>query len=79
MIAKKSVEDQTTVAVLMTNSPEYPVVFFGTMAIGGKVSPINITYNPGNLKISYCILVFSFAAFCVYHMQIKSISISRIT
>ncbi|XP_066949077.1 uncharacterized protein [Macrobrachium rosenbergii] len=35
-----------TVAILSPNTPEYPVVYFGTIAAGGIITTINATYTP---------------------------------
>ncbi|XP_068240606.1 uncharacterized protein [Palaemon carinicauda] len=35
-----------TVAILSPNTPEYPIVYFGTIAAGGIVTTINATYTP---------------------------------
>ena len=39
-------QETPTVAMLMTNSPEWPIVFIGTLAVGGVATPVNMTYNP---------------------------------
>lgn len=35
-----------TVAVVLPNSPEFPVAIFGVMAAGGIVTPVNPVYTP---------------------------------
>lgn len=35
------------VAVALPNCPEYPIVYFGTLALGATVTPVNITYTAG--------------------------------
>ncbi|XP_069941701.1 probable 4-coumarate--CoA ligase 3 [Cherax quadricarinatus] len=37
------------VAILSPNSPEYPVVFMGTLAVSAVATTINPTYTPGEL------------------------------
>lgn len=36
-----------TIALLMPNTPEYPIAFYGGMSVGGTVTTINPAYTPG--------------------------------
>ena len=39
---------RATVAILAPNSPDFVLLFFGTLAADAVVSPINSTYTSGN-------------------------------
>lgn len=38
-----------TVAIFSPNTPEYPIVFFGTLAAGGVTTTINAAYTPAEI------------------------------
>nr|XP_027233161.1 probable 4-coumarate--CoA ligase 3 [Penaeus vannamei] len=45
MLRELGVGRGDVVAVALPNCPEYPIVYFGTLALGATVTPVNITYT----------------------------------
>lgn len=45
MLRKLGISKGHVVAMALPNSPEYPIVFFGALALGATVTTINITYT----------------------------------
>lgn len=45
MLRKLGVGRGDVVAVALPNCPEYPIVYFGTLALGATVTPVNISYT----------------------------------
>lgn len=50
MLRKLGISKGDVVAMALPNSPEYPIVFFGALALGATVTTINITYTAGKFK-----------------------------
>ncbi|XP_042884112.1 4-coumarate--CoA ligase-like [Penaeus japonicus] len=45
MLRRLGISKGDVVAVALPNCPEYPIVFFGALALGAKVTTINISYT----------------------------------